>query len=426
MKKILVSLALTLFAFSCFSASIDDLTKACMKGDLAGAQKAIDAGADVNGKDAVGWQPIGAAILSPEITKLLLDHKANADNAASGALVNAAGLGSYEVVKLLLDAGADPNKPFSGVYAIQNVINRTLSKECLEILIAKGANTKMLNSATNGNLLDDLAASALPPADWIVNNKAQVAGWEKMGFALPEWYKNPDVKKLSSADDMIKLLVKAGVDINAENKIKNTPLLTALAKVGYTKPDVILAFINNGSNVNVEGFGYKGHALLQASGLGFPEVLEAMFAKGVDMNMEFKVNDVEVGQTLKGITPLMWAARNGKLEAVKYLAGKGAKLNESASGTSFNIKTQCLTKVSNKSAIYYAVEGENLDVVKFLVESTSGDWKAKMEIDKLKHSSNMGFQTVTTCFDNGDYSASAYAKACQFPAIADYLKSKKL
>jgi hypothetical protein len=122
----------------------------------------------------------------------------------------------------------------------------------------------------------------------------------------------------------------------------------------------------------------------------------------------------------------MWAARNGKLDAVKYLVGKGAKINEAASGTSFNIKTNCLTKVSNKSTIFYAIEGENLEVVKYLVENTPGDWKTPMKIDKLKHTSNMGFQTVTTCFDDGNVSASQYAKACQLSEIGDYLKSKKL
>jgi ankyrin repeat protein len=470
------TLALCGFTTLSFAGNVEDLVSACKKNDLAAAQKAIDAGADVNAKSADGWYPLGAAIFSPEITKLLLDKKADPNLGDSPALVNAAGAGSLEVMKLLLNAGADPNKPMivdatatykklladekakgkdankfmikayqdlidkagagtgPAVYAIQSAVNRTISNECLELLISKGAKTNVLNANSNGTLLDDLAMSALPAADWIENNKAQVTGWENMGFVLPAWYKNPDVSKVGSVDAMVKILVKAGVDINAVNNIKDTPLLTSLNRGTQTRSEVVLAFINNGADVNVEGFGYKGHALLQVAGYGFVDVLEAMLAKGADLNREFKVNDITTGQSLKGINPLMWAARNGKLDAVKYLVSKNVKLDQAAYGTSFNIKTNCLTSVKNKTALFFAIEGENLEVVKYLVEVGGESLKSKMTIDQWKkssyHEAEMGNFIVTTqtvsCFDDKDYLPSEYAKASLLTEIADYLKSKKL
>jgi ankyrin repeat protein len=459
-----------------FCGSNEELIAACKKSDLAAAQKAIDNGADVNFKDAEGWYPISAALFSPEITKLLLEKKADPNAGTSPALVNAAGAGSFEVMQLLLNAGADANKPLiidqtatykklladekakgkdankfmikayqdlvdkatpgagPSIFAIQMVVQRTMSNECLQLLIDKGAKTDLLNPNTNGNLLDDLAFSALPANDWITNNKAQVEGWEKMGFVLPAWYKNPDAAKLSTTDAMIKTLLKAGVNINAENKLKDTPLLTSLAKGTMTRSEVVLAFVNNGSNINAEGYGYKGPALLQVAGYGFVDVLEAMVSKGANLNAEFSVNDLTTGQNLKGINLLMWAARNGKADAVKYLISKNAKLDQAAHGTSFNIKTNCLTTVKNKTALFFAIEGENMEVVKLLVEAGGEIWKSKMTIDQWKKDNSTtttigNFEVTTqsvTCFDDKDYLPSEYAKAATLPEIAAYLKSQKL
>ncbi len=262
MKKIILFLVLLAYTNSLFAGVNEDLIEACKKGDLAAVQKAIDGGADVNFKDAVGWTPLGCSFFWPEITKLLLEKKADPNGGNIPTLINAAGQGSYEVMQLLINAGADPNKAWivdstgslqklldeekakgksankymvkayekalsdaknskpNALYPIQSVVNRTLCKECLDLLIDKGAKTDVINATTEGNLLDDLAMSALPPADWIENNKVQVGGWEKMGFTVPDWYKNPDASKLGPIDGMVKDLVKAGVNINAVDKLK--------------------------------------------------------------------------------------------------------------------------------------------------------------------------------------------------------------
>ncbi len=404
----------------------DVLTAACKKGDLAGVQKALAEGADVNAKNSEGWNPISASFFWPEITQLLLDKGADVGALNNAALGSAARTASFKTMEILLKAGADPNTTNTGASPLQYIVTYTSCKECMELLISKGAKTDVINPNTKGNLLDDLAMSYLFGKEKADNEKPQVGGWEKMGFAVPDWYRNQDTTKYGTPDEMVKILVKAGVNINAENKLKNTPLLTSLGRYKQTRAPLVLAFINNGANVNVEGYAYKGPALLQAAGYGFVDVIDAMFAKGADMNMEFKVNDPENGQRLKGITPLMWAARNGKLDAVKYLNEKGAKINEAAFGNSFNIKTQCMTTVKNKTTIFYAIEGENPEVVKYLVENTSGDWKGKLIVDKWKKERQDAQFIYQSCIDDKEYKASEYAKACGLYDIADYLKSRKL
>lgn len=426
MKAILLTVVLSGIMNFSFAGDSEALTMACKKGDLAGVQKAIADGADLNAKNKEGWNPISAAFFWPEITQVLLEKGADANGLNGAAMGSASRTGSSKVIELLLKAGADPNKTNTGTAPIQNVVDNTNCIECLELLLQKGAKVDMLDGATGGNLLDELAMSYLPGQDRVNNDKPQIPGWESMGFVVPEWYKNPDISKFGSADAMVKMLVKAGVDINAKNKLKNTPLLTSLGRYSQTKPEIVLALVNNGADVNVES-PTQGYALLQAAGHGFTEVLEVMLAKGANLNQEYKVDDwVKSGQRMKGINPLMWAAMSGKLDAVKLLVSKGAKLDEAASGNGTNIKTSCVTSVKNKTAIFFAIESGDIEIVKYLVENTNGDWKKSMSVSQMKKTSDIGFETKTTCFDNDDYSPSQYAKASGMDEIANYLKSKKL
>jgi ankyrin repeat protein len=419
-KTGLLSLFMLCFSTLSYSGNSEELTAACMKGDLEAAKKAIDAGADVNAKNSKGWNPISAAIFWPEITKLLIEKGADPSALDNAALSSASRTGSYKVMEILLNAGVA-----AGSSAIKNIVSSTSCQECLDLLIQKGSKLDAVGSL-GGNLLDELAFSYLPGQDRVNNDKSQVKGWESMGFVVPDWYKNPDISKFGSADGMVRSLVKAGVNINGTNKLKLTPLLTSLGRYDQTREEVVLAFVNNGADVNVES-PTQGWAILQAAGYGFTKVLEAMLAKGANLNEQFKVDDwVNAGQRLKGINPLMWAARNGNLEAVKLLVEKGSKLDDVAYGTGTNIKTKCLTSVKNKSAIYFAIESGNLDVVKYLVEKTSGDWKKAVSIKQMTQTSDIGFATVTSCFDNGSYTPSDYANGCKAYDIAEYLKSKKL
>jgi ankyrin repeat protein len=431
MKNKLIKKTACLFFFlgsivRSFSGNGDDLTLACMKGDLSAVQKAIEAGADLNAKSSKGWNPISAAFFWPEITKYLIEKGADPGGLDNAALASAARTGSYKTMEILLNAGVDPNKTNTGANPIEYVVSYTNCKECMELLLNKNAKTNAIDASLGGNLLDMLAFSYLPGMDKVNNDKVHITGWESMGFVVPDWYKNPDITKFAPADEMVKLLVKAGVNINAKNKLGLTPLLTSLGRYSQTREEVVLAFVNNGADINVES-PTQGHALLQAAGYGFVKVLDAMFAKGADMNREFKVDDwVNTGQRLKGINPLMWAARNGNIDAVKLLVSKGAKLDEGAFGNGTNIKTKCLTSVKNKSAIYFAIESGNLEVVKYLVENTQGDWKKPVKIDKMTKTSDLGFAVVTSCYDDGSYSPSKYASESQLTEIANYLKSKKL
>src|SRR6185295_1433972 len=163
--------------------------------------------------------------------------------------------------------------------------------------------------------------------------------------------------------------------------------------------------------------------MLIAAGLGNIEVMDALLAHGAKINDEFSVDDKTTGQQLKGVTLLMWACSNDHLDAVKYLISKGVDLKEEAHGRSMNRKTNCVTKVEGKHAMYFAIETGNIEIVKALLDAAGG-WTKALVIQQMKQEQDFGALTITKCFDVGAYIPSKYAKALGFEDIQKLLKSK--
>ncbi|WP_138433973.1 ankyrin repeat domain-containing protein [Winogradskyella algicola] len=90
-----------------------DIHGAVVTGNLKAVKQHIDAGTDINQKEAMSAStPLMSAVTfnKPRIAKALIDANANLsvkNNDGSTALHNAAFFGRIEMVKMLLDAGAD-------------------------------------------------------------------------------------------------------------------------------------------------------------------------------------------------------------------------------------------------------------------------------------------------------------------------------
>ena len=102
--------------------------------------------------------------------------------------------------------------------------------------------------------------------------------------------------------------------------------------------------------------------MLIAAGNGQVDVMDALLAKGANINDDFTVEDKTTGQSLKGITLLMWAASNDHLDAVKFLIEKGVDLKEKRTERQSNWKTMCVTNVEGKNAMYFAIESGNIEI----------------------------------------------------------------
>ena len=140
-----------------------------------------------------------------------------------------------------------------------------------------------------------------------------------------------------------------------------------------------------------------------------------MIEKGADINTEGKAfTDASNGASIKTFTPLTCAALKNHLEAVKFLLEKGAK-----TGGIEGLFTsgQCPGDLKNKSAIYFAIENNNMEMVKYIAEHNGFDGK-KMSVFPTKN-------IKTLCTGGTSYSPSAYALQLGFGDIQDYLKKTR-
>jgi len=463
-SKLFTLLLLILVPLISLAGPNEDLVAACKVGDLAKATAAIAAGADVNHLEG-GNSPLASAFFWPEVTKLLLDKGANPNLGDYTPLMQAASYYSIDVLKMLLDAGADPNKATmmdpsvtfktlianekakgkaanqsliktwekvmttikpAKIYALQQTVMTTGCATCVEMLLAKGA--KLDLGVTDGTLLHTFASAngtGKSKELWKQAFPAMQPALAQFGFTVfPDWYSADMAEnRYGSPEQMLKLLLAKGLNINEKNKgldgmKPRTPLEMALNTGLGNLKEVMLALINNGADVKVTNEVY-GPFIFQATQIGYPEVVKAMLDKGADINAEGSFFGQTEGALLKGYTPLTIAAYKDNLELVKYLIGAGAKVDIGVEGKFFNSKTSCLTKVSDKTAIYYAIENGNVEMVKFMVDADVKWWK-RVKVDQIKERSvSQGINGVgqgviiysTSCFEAGEYTPSLYVNA---------------
>jgi ankyrin repeat protein len=139
------------------------LVKACIIGDLAAVEKAINEGANVNYKDETGHTPLLISSNSGniELVKMLISKGADINSKTSfgsTALHIASGLGYIEVVEFLIKNGANVNvknrtgsSPLSSAVSNKNI-------EIVKLLLANGATIDNLtiDSAKNKEVKDIL------------------------------------------------------------------------------------------------------------------------------------------------------------------------------------------------------------------------------------------------------------------------------
>ncbi|MDO4751055.1 MAG: ankyrin repeat domain-containing protein [Akkermansia sp.] len=116
-------------------------------------------------------------------------------------------------------------------------------------------------------------------------------------------------------NDILKLLIEEGVDVNAASAREMSLLAYALKK---ENKDAAVVLIQSGANVrkpNMTGFS----PLSMAARMGDVEILKMLVSRGVDVDVA----------NLNGTTPLVVAVANGNFEAVKYFVDSGAEVRHS-------------------------------------------------------------------------------------------------
>ncbi len=294
--KSLVTAILLLFSYSLYAQNDDALIKSAYGGDLATTKQLVEAGANVNYKNAAGQTPISLAYLNPEITEYLLSKGADANGGDYPALVGASRYYSIDVIKMLLKAGADPNKIAvikvdlaAGVRkalddekakgkkgnkylvkayedqlkamgnattitysALQNAVGNTNCRECVELLLNAGAKTDFKSSISGGNIVHEIAFTWVPVEQRAAAIQTSIPYYEQAGMAVPDWYKKMNITPMGSANDIVKLLKDKGADMEGLDNNKWTPLMWAVRQPTPNE-EIINALVDNGANMKATG-----------------------------------------------------------------------------------------------------------------------------------------------------------------------------
>ncbi len=148
-----------------------------------------------------------------------------------------------------------------------------------------------------------------------------------------------DVAASGDHVEAMRLLSMKGADVNAIGADGTTALMYAAAN---NDAELVRALIQAGANVKLENqFGTS--ALTEAAIIGSTPIIDALLQAGADPNFK----------TPNGETPLMAVARTGHVEAAKLLLDAGADINAKETW-------------GGQSALMWAASQRQPDMVKFL------------------------------------------------------------
>jgi ankyrin repeat protein len=154
--------------------------------------------------------------------------------------------------------------------------------------------------------------------------------------ATPLWRA---VAALHSSDELVKLLLEKGANVEGATKLGETPLQIA---AGKGRKDIVLSLLEHGAKIGAQDR-YGRSALSYAAFGNRIEVADLLIARGAAIDVmeaaalgktkkleEFLREDPNSAKAKddRGLTPLHWAARNGHVGAVRLLLGHGASAFE--------------------------------------------------------------------------------------------------
>lgn len=175
---------------------------------------------------------------------------------------------------------------------------------------------------------DDLRTAAL-----LIRAGANVNALTRRGIG-PLW-----LAALNGSPAMVEALLKAGANAKATFGDGQTVLMTA-ARTG--NPDVVKALLSHDADVDAKEGVYGQTALMMAASQNNGEAVRVLLERGAEINLRSSVIRIQTGVSAAfglqygagGFPALLFAAREGAIDAARVLADAGADLN-AADGEGF-------------------------------------------------------------------------------------------
>jgi ankyrin repeat protein len=212
---------------------------------------------------------------------------------------------------------------------------------------------------------------------------------------------------------MIRALADAGGDVNTPDPAGETPLMAA-ARVGSV--DAVTTLLERGAPVDATDAAFKQTALMVAIRENKPEVVRTLIARGANVNAKTRVGQtppwvlpnsqpgfghgigiVRGGSPDRGrrgpipgaMSPLQYAARDGRLDIVKMLLDAGADINQ--------------REANDITPLLSAITNNHPDVARQLVDRgadiKAADWYGRTPLWAAVETRNMDVDNGS--FENG-------------------------
>jgi len=235
---------------------------------------------------------------------------------------------------------------------------KSLLLKKVDVNVAQGDGTTALHWAVYREDLD--MAQALIKAGASLNAKTRVGSMTPLFMAAK-----------SGNAAMIDLLLKSGADANVAGSTGTTPLMLAAAS---GKADAVKVLLARGADVNAKDITNGQTAIMFAAALNRDAAIKVLAENGADLKVTTKTSpvtqtggDPDGAQTRRarpavvmgGNTALLFAARDGQMQAVKALLDAGADVNAVSSADKMPPLTQAIITGHFDVARYLVEHGAN-------------------------------------------------------------------
>jgi ankyrin repeat protein len=301
----------------------------------------IEAGADVNQKSEHGFTPFLYAVsqrMTTEVLGSLLAAGAelNAVNKmGKTALMMAAEDRNTQLVEFLIDSGAEPGIEDEGGKKLWDYVQKYELTYGMELY----NRIKILSGEENADFAEKVTAEELfEIMEYVSINPQTIMNYIKSGGDVNVINGKGDTLLILAGisaeyPKVFELLISAGADVNAVNKIGMTPVFAAIYNQ-LEKPDLIKLLVDAGADININDNNGLTPLILALSRNKSPAIINLLLNEEV-------VNQSEQN----GWTPLMVASGNQNPEMTKIIpmllnAGAEIDIRNSNGLTALRIATE--------------------------------------------------------------------------------------